>query len=325
MKVFNSLFAVLLLLIICTSCTDIVDSKIVANEAFIQIEDVVVVSSPKKTKSDAINNLILKFKNEAIFKSITNRLDNARTSERIAFADSLGFVSLAKLMKEADVELEKLSESTTDETVFRAAYKLYKQKYSMFLFNDADTSDLSPYFSLKNDLVANYVNTSGEFMIGDELVQCSQLNTYEEKSNLRTMSVYADLPVNDVVGEVSKRKVGLHMNLDNYRVITNFTSQKKGIFGWVRYSTVYYAKFFLSNFSRVIYVPMTGGVPGHNIAIDKNNQWFDYASAEEDGNYTFTLGDVSGASNWKTTGYADVWSRGVPKDNAGKMRVNLPR
>lgn len=113
-------------------------------------------------------------------------------------------------MKEADDELEKLVESVSSKDEFRVKYEQYKQKYSMFIFNETDLSDLSPYFAIENNLTANYVNENAQVMIGSKLITNKTLNTYAEKFNTSTISTYAeeDLPLNNALGTQVKEKLG---------------------------------------------------------------------------------------------------------------------
>lgn len=315
---------VLLSLVVGTSCSKDVDLVDMANGDEISLLKDVEVTTISGTKSVSGNNKVLKFKDEATFQRITQELDVMPTSQRIAFADSIGFISLAKLMKEADSELEILAEASANKMEFDMKYKEYKNKYSMFLFNETDTSDLSPYFPLEDNLVANYVNENMSVMIGNKLIKGKIVNSYAEKMKTSSSVVtYAAGDVNGTYAKTSDRKVCSHLSMNQFRFTVNFTCQKKGIFGWVRYSTIYSAKFLINNFVWIKRVPMSGGIPEHLLETETNNREFYYESKEQDGNYTFDLGNIKGGSPWHATGRAKVWSRGVPEANAGTCTIDM--
>lgn len=106
-------------------------------------------------------------------------------------------------------------------------------------------------------------------------------------------------------------------------VVTNFTCQKKSMFGWVRYSTIYEAKFVIGNFVQVVKIPMIDGRPPQYLHTDRGGKEFKYTSKEEDGNYTFDLGFIKGDKPWHAIGKATVWSRGVSETNAGKCKIDI--
>lgn len=317
----KSLLSVLFLsILVCTSCTDELDSNS-SKDVFEKDVEIVALG----TKSDGEGGHIIKFKNQAVFDKVTSQLGTATTTERIAFADSLNIKTLSKLLKEADSELEKMADNASTTEEFTELYRLYKEKYSMFLFNDLDSTDLSPYSPLENSLAGNYVGIGGQVMIGNKMINNKMFTTYSESLKSKSvMSTREALPVNNAQGKTSKRKVGCHLSMNSFKVVVNFTCQKKTMFGWVRYSTYYNAKFLIHNFVWIKVIPMSGGVPEHLSFTETNNKFFEYEShKEQDGNYTFELGNIKGGSPWNAYGSATIWSRGVPFESAGEMTINM--
>lgn len=324
MKLFYYLLVTCSLLVMGTSCSEDGMLNSMNESENSSVKNVEVISS-STTKSQSCSGLMLKFKDEKTFRALIERLNKMTTKERIAFTDSVGFVSLMKLMKEADCELEVLVETAVDKADFETRYKIFKNKYSMFLFNEIDTTDLSPYFPLKDNLIANYVNENMSVMIGDKLIKNEIVHSYTEKmKNSSSIVTYAEEGgLNGTYAKVGKRKVCSHFSMTHNRFTVNFTCQKKNMFGWVRYSTIYNAKFLINNFVWVKIIPISGGTPEHLFETDTQNQEFLYTSKEEDGNYTFDLGYIKGGAPWSAKGRAKVWSRGVPEENGGTCVIDL--
>lgn len=70
-------------------------------------------------------------------------------------------------------------------------------------------------------------------------------------NNLRFLLVpsVSDLSsINEAYSRQKDRKVGLYLSVSSGIIHANFTSQKKGVFGWSRYSTTYHAKVNLRGF-----------------------------------------------------------------------------
>ena len=272
---------------------------------------------------------MLKFKDISAYQNALLKVSAMSTQERINYLDSLSFKPQVMIMKEADGELENICNMTADRTSFDALYQKYKQKYSqMFMFNESDPSDLSPYSKLFCPVDEYFVNAEGQFMIGDSLVNSKMYRDFEELEQqfimVSTRDASTITSVNNAYSRQSKRKVGLQLTTGGSDapgktyIHATFTSQKKGAFGWVRYSTNYHVEFFIygANFEFA-----QGGFQGFGpVYVPQDGYRFGFA-IELGGNETKILGRKSIGA--KCLGDFEVWSRGVPYEQRGISSVNL--
>lgn len=282
------------------------DNELLSNDIQNEKNDVQVVDG------------VLKFKNQAVYDSIVTKLSSMNLQERDLFYKEIGFEPITSLLTKADEELEQVVNVRTVEE-FNVNYSEFKKKYeNVFLFNDQDQEDLSPYtgfMSIHHELVTN---AKGYFCIGNDKIVPEQYKSFSDKIEnaefitLRNSSSNWMSAVNHAWSHLDSRKVGLYISMD--RSVTNslyghpinvtFTSQKKNIFGWVRYSTVYEANFYIYGISKYM----------------SNYSYGHYTSgSEKSGTYSFTLG----YADEDVTGTIECWSRGVSKGLRGSASVNL--
>lgn len=281
--------------------------------------DLLKNDSQNENNDIQVVNGVLKFQSQAVYDSIATKLSEMSLQERDLFYKGLGFEPISSLLSKADEELEQVVNVRTVEE-FNSNYAEFKNKYGdIFLFNDQDKEDLSPYskfVSLNHELVTS---DKGYFYIGDAKIVPESYQTFSEKMedseyvSLRASShhFWDDTP-NHAWAHTSSRKVGLYLSMD--RTVTNtrtghpinvtFTSQKKNVFGWVRYSTIYYANFYFD--ADVTFMN------GYNYGY--------YTSGKEkSGSYSFTL---AYAKN-NIGGIMECWSRGVEEKLKGSATINL--
>lgn len=287
---------------------------------------------PTNTNSEieVINGgTMIKFRDMNAYEKALLKISAMSALERTNYLDSLSFRPQVMIMKEADGELENICNKVTDRTSFDVQYNKYKQKYGqMFMFNEADPSDLSPYSRLCSPVDEHFVNAEGKFMIGDSLVKSRMYRDFEEREQDFVMATTRDAStlesVNNAYSRQSKRKVGLQLtatgsDLPGKTLIhATFTSQKKGVFGWVRYSTNYHVDFNIygANFEFA-----QGGFLGYGpVYVPQDGYNFGFA-IELDGHQTKILGRKSNGAN--CLGSFEVWSRGVPYEQRGVSSVNL--
>lgn len=287
----------------------------------------------KSKDIEIINGNTLKFKNEKVYAATLNRLINSSQNQKEKFLDSLSFQSQFTSLNLADLELNNICE-TDNKEAFKKNYLAFKQKYeNVFMFNNLDIYDLSPYSKLINSENELFANEQGIFFIGDSLVKCNEFTSFENYYNSQvsfTKGASTAFDQNHAWSEQGKRKVGLYISLASDRSIyVQFTAQKKNMFGWVRYSTEYYAKFNISpawphfelfecrdfGFAQDRFVP-------------KNNVDFQISTIELGGNTTVKLGRalLNGAPapiSPTVTGKMEVWSRGIDYNNRGLASIYL--
>lgn len=289
-------------------------------------ESDVLSPNEKENLSDiSVRNGMLVFKDKLIYESIERKLNGVSTSDKISFLDSIGFKSQLYIMNEADQELESLC-ANENADVFNRGYKEFKRKYEkLFMFNNIDNADLSPYCRLEQLDLSLFANNEGLFMIGDSLVKCDSFDTFSDFSS-KVSYVMLDSDVSTRAQElnrahvqVSKRKVGMYLSRSGSSIKANFTAQKKNIFGWVRYSTKYSYK-----------VNVKSGVYHHNtnpfsstapIWVIKPGSYIECETAELSGNVTATIAFCPEGSN--VSGTFEIWSRGVDYEDRGISTMSL--
>jgi hypothetical protein len=242
--------------------------------------------------------------------------------ERNSFYESLKFKPISETLDEADKELEVLTELSTFEE-FSPQYELFKQKYkNMFLFNNTDIEDLSPYAGFINPFEKLVVNTEGYYFVGDTKIIASKFSSYSDMM-LATIPITArseisdySYPANHAFSRLSDRKVGLYIRKGalihnkGTQVFVDFTCQKKDLFGWVRYKTEFHGRFiFDKNFTQ------------SNPTMFRGVDWFQIFLQETSGVDYYFLGYWEGSG--KLTGKMECWSRGVSYADRGMSKVDL--
>lgn len=279
---------------------------------------------------EVVNGKIIRFKNNDVYYAVLDRLMRSSEIERMAYLDSLQFESQFVLLKKADEELENICQSDNKQ-IFIQRYREFKKKIGNdFMFNNIDQEDLSPYCKLVNSENELFANNESEFLIGDSLVKCKQFDDFAgffENQSVRTKSPTLGTDPNHAGAEKDKRKVGLYMSLSkDGTVYSRFTAQKKNLFGWVRYSTVYYAKFYLAG--PLLFFECREFGYANERYVHKLD--FEITTIELGGNTTVKFGTIGDGSSSlppvalpSLTGNIEIWSRGISYEDRGIGRVNL--
>ena len=213
---------------------------------------------PANTNSEieVINGgTMIKFRDMSAYQNALLKVSAMSAQERINYLDSLSFKPQVMIMKEADGELENICNMAADRTSFDALYQKYKQKYGqVFMFNESDPSDLSPYSRLFCPVDEHFVNSEGQFMIGDSLVNSKMYNDFEESEQQFTMVTTRDAStitsVNNAYSRQSKRKVGLRLTTGGSdapgKTYIHLHLRKKGhLAGYVILQTIMYGLIFM--------------------------------------------------------------------------------
>lgn len=267
---------------------------------------------------------ILRFKDNKVYDEILQKVSKMTDKERVSYFSSLSFKPQTILMEEADTELRDICESTSVLDVAEKRYSDFKQKYGkVFLFNDSDASDLSPYSRLVSPSNEFFANVKGQFLIGDSLVECAVFQSFsrrlERTQNVMTRDISPSTAVNEAYSRQSDRKVGTYLSLDGQYIIVNFTAQKKTWFGWVRYSTVYSGEYLIRGAGfEFAQGDILGMYPSY---VNMDGRPFSINSREFDGNYTTRFGRKT--SGGTCTGNMAVWSRGISYEDRGYASINL--
>lgn len=289
-----------------------------------------------RSEIEVINGgTMLRFKDMNAYENMLFKISAMTIQERFSYLDSLSFRPQVMIMQEADDELENICDQAIDKVTFDALYQKYKQKHGgMFIFNESDSSDLSPHSRLLCPVDEHFVNAKGQFMIGDSLVNSKMYSNYGEREQqfaLATTRGVSDFSsINNAFSRQSERKVGLEFTANDTGtsggdggfgktlIHATFTSQKKTAFGWVRYDTNYHVDFCLygANFEFA-----QGGFQGSGpayIPFDGRSLGF---AIELGGHET----RIFGRKAWGATCLGDfaVWSRGIPYAQRGSSSVKL--
>lgn len=287
--------------------------------------DEVVPQNVERADVEVINNgQLLRFKDNQVYEEILQKVSAMSDKERIAFFDSLSFKPQMIIMQEADAELRNICESTKVLAVAEKQYSEFKQKYGkVFLFNDSDTSDLSPYSRLVFPSNEFFANVKGQFMIGDSLIENAKFQLFSERLKqtqyVMTRGISNNDAVNDAYSHQDDRKVGLRLYMEGQYIMANFTAQKKNWFGWVRYSTVYSVELLVRGAGfEFAQGDVLGMYPSY---INMDGRPFSINTRERDGNYTTRFGRKVNTGG--CTGNMAVWSRGVIYADRGFSSISL--
>lgn len=197
-------------------------------------------------------NGALNFDSQQTLDSTLNLLNKMSSKEKAQFLAAYNIKTQSVIMDNADSELDSLIAASKNKVEFGKVYNKYKEKYnSIFTFNTADTTFLSPCSKLVDSRYAPIANSKGEYMIAGKVFSANALTqTYNglQKAQSTTTNV------NYAFSEQSNRRVYMHVYVVGYRtgdggagsrllgavvIYADLEATKKGIFGWVRYSTVY--------------------------------------------------------------------------------------
>ncbi|MDR2969693.1 MAG: DUF4848 domain-containing protein [Tannerellaceae bacterium] len=271
----------------------------------------------------------IRIKDEATYMGLLDIIASKTEQEKKDFFEKISFKPQCILLNEADEELRMICENSNEQN-FAAKYMEYRKKYDeVFMFNETDDEDLSAYSKIINAENRYFANEDGLFYIGDSLVRTPFFNNVAEYLGL-TVATRGEVStlssINHAFSRQKTRKVGLYISINGERININFTAQKKGIFGWIRYATQYHAKFQL-NGGFQFYETAYFGFPFERY-VDKDNVKFQIDTKELSGDFSVHFGKVARRPGpllhpYQTSGTIEVWSRGVPDVDKGVATVSL--
>ena len=188
------------MLIMLHSCSqDELESTPINEPQAIKVVNIIdgnVSTASTRTNDANYATMALQFSSETEVQELLDDLKEMSIDERLKFTDSLGFISLEKLLRVADEELDSLGASATSEADFRVKYAAYKEKYSnFFIFNNQQEDDLSPYIptSEEGDIYAFLVGENHKIVIGNVIYDINFSDTMREEDAL----LYCDNLKND--------------------------------------------------------------------------------------------------------------------------------
>jgi hypothetical protein len=277
---------------------------------------------------------MIAFKDSTSYSSIKDRLLSSKKEEIISFLDSLGFKTQYYLLSEADEELNTICE-TDDAEVFHANYKAYREKYgAIFLFNDIEKDDLSPYYKIVNISNALFANATSSFMIGGDLIKCEEYANFAEYKNGRielnspdpydsvTMRSVTYSTVNNLIDlYLTNRCVYCKLYREGYSIHGTFSARLKNTWGWKRYDAEY--EYILT---------IGSGFYKHLMGFNNGIEVYEYIApgsavqrptrTQNNGFFTELLGQAGSTAT--VTGTMEVWTSGISYSDRGSFNVVLP-
>lgn len=113
---------------------------------------------------------VLKFKNENALSSCVRKLANMDENSRLAFFDSLNFNGAFTCLQKANCQLDSIFE-INDQRSFLKAYSDFKNQYgNIFVYNDTDKYDLTPYLPSRGEAMNLIASKSGYVIVGNQLL-----------------------------------------------------------------------------------------------------------------------------------------------------------
>lgn len=289
----------------------------------------------KETRSASLEqtlNYALQFDSEEAYREILTKMETMNHQQKIAFTDALGLVSMQKLLKIADEELETIGAEALNENDFRSKYKVYKEKYSKyFVFNSVDELDLSPYMPDGDEAVSYLVSIDHNMVIGDKVTEITFTQKMNENDSLlfasgvqvesflrtRSSTDESEWPVNHFIEKpfsgkktifrfepIGGREFGLHLG-----------AQKKLWYGWkTDTARDFYFKLGASNFQYVI-----SGIAGQPVWT--NSPEYIYCYLNPGGKINITIGRGLGGD---VKGKAYIWTdQTIEKDSKGNVVLEV--
>lgn len=285
----------------------------------------------------SVKGNVLVFKDSTSYASIKERLLSSKKKEIIDFLDSLGFKSQFYLLAEADEELNTICE-TDDAEAFYSNYKKYQEKYRhVFLFNDIEKDDLSPYYRIMNASNALFANETSSFMIGGDLIKCEEYADYAEYKNGRielnsppqgtppqgsvtTRSVWTSPVNNEIDHYLGKRCVYCKLYREGYSIHGIFSARLENRWGWKRYDAEYEYIFTIGSGYYKHITSILNGVKTYEY-ISPGNAVQQPTRTQDNGYFTEQLGQAGSTAT--ITGTMEVWSSGISYSDRGFCYVTL--
>ncbi len=165
----------LMLILFCSCNQDKFESVPIDESQAVKVVNISdgIISTVNTRGGDAgYTTMALQFSTESEVQKLLNEFKHMSVDERIKFTDSLGFISLEKLLRMADNELYSIASSAVSEADFRVKYAAYKEKYAdCFVFNNQQEDDLSPYIpaSAEDDVYAFLIGKNHKIVIGSTI------------------------------------------------------------------------------------------------------------------------------------------------------------
>lgn len=268
---------------------------------------------------------ILNFTSKEAMSDTLNMLIHLSDEMQIAWAKKNNFMSLNILYWEALDELEDIQNSPNYQE-YKRRYNAYRKRYSLyFLFNDRDTSDLSPYIATNTTSYALIANIEGKVMINNSLIDINDIEKYDdldfakvEKSSINTKSTYFEENINSLYIKTAKRKTWAKVETNMPYVYLKFFAHKKGPFGgWNKYKTTFSVRYIDHDPTNWLAI---GSYLTRLRAITP-----EYMTSPEVQSFSEYIGKTASSTDAsrKATAAFEIYSRGTGSENPGLLEIEI--
>lgn len=127
------------------------------------------------TPADSTCDTVLIFDNDEVYNQTLEKLKDMSDSEKDEFFHQLGFKGAYSLLNKAiDVMDCIFDQFENDSTALKEMIELYKKEYShTFIFNETDSSDVTPYLKFVEEELALLGNINGYVVVGENVLKPS--------------------------------------------------------------------------------------------------------------------------------------------------------
>lgn len=215
---------------------------------------------------------VLRFKDYSTYQKTLKELHPMTIEQRQVFFNKIGFKGAYSSLMDADNELDKIFD-IEDNNSFLEAYGKFKEKYkNIYVFNTANTYDLSPYLPFTDNNLELLGSNEGYLIVGDEIISPNN-----DKPNYKSDAVKANtrvgMPLNPihpkftelpgdcgVVIKKGKYRSDIYLGIDKFGNIfmVRAASQKKKALWSRRHPTNYEADLYIENNGLHISMPNNG-------------------------------------------------------------------
>ncbi len=175
------------------SCSDEYELSTVSTSKDVEVVDLGALNLPS-TRSSEVRGKVLRFKDVTVYQRTLSQLRSMSIDETVSYFTKLGFDGAYNQLTIADNELDAIFDIEDDIDFLKAVDK-FKEKYDgIFVFNDSDKYDLSPYLSFSDAQLELVGNINGLVMVGDSLLRPSRNFPNYKEVNSPQIATRAGVP-----------------------------------------------------------------------------------------------------------------------------------
>ncbi len=203
-------------------------------------------------------SLSLKFRDELIYRATIEKLKRMTPEERIAFFEKLGFEGTYSIWEKANKELDEIFDKELSLDSFTEEISAYKKRFEgVFIFNNEDVSDATPYLPFVDEDLALVGDIEGKVYVGERKIQPilgkisfdRDIDKIEEETDYKINPSVAPIPTAYTFRSFKHKSVIVRNGKYRSKMIfgsmrtpfdielaTKFEAQKKWLFFWKKSS-----------------------------------------------------------------------------------------